>query len=216
MSENLNRKNDQSGAHLMTQKFDTALSLALQAHAGQIRKGTENALGLPLPYITHPVAVATLVQRYGGNEDQVIAALLHDVLEDGGTKWADPIRDAFGGKVLELVQFCTDGLPDALGQRSPWRDRKERYLAHLRAAEGEGVLVSACDKLANLQAILLDLTEIGESVWARFSGGKGGSLWYYTELVEAFGGRLPAALDVALRRDLAAVLQLAEAKNQVV
>ncbi len=66
----------------MTQKFDTALSLALEAHAGQIRKGTENALGLPLPYITHPVAVATLVQRYGGNEDQVIAALLHDVLED--------------------------------------------------------------------------------------------------------------------------------------
>lgn len=132
----------------MTQKFDTALSLALEAHAGQIRKGTENALGLPLPYITHPVAVATLVQRYGGNEDQVIAALLHDVLEDGGPQWADPIRDAFGGQVLDLVQFCTDGLPDAQGQKSPWRERKERYLAHLRAAEGDGVLVSACDKLA--------------------------------------------------------------------
>ena len=78
------------------------------------------------------------------------------------------------------------------------------------------MLVSACDKLANLQAILLDLTEIGESVWTRFTGGKDGSLWYYTELVEAFGGRVPAALDVALRRNLAAVLQLAEAKNQVV
>ena len=102
----------------MTQKFDTALSLALEAHAGQIRKGTENALGLPLPYITHPVAVATLVQRYGGNEDQVIAALLHDVLEDGGPQWADSIRDAFGGQVLDLVQFCTDGLPDAHGQKS--------------------------------------------------------------------------------------------------
>ena len=196
----------------MTQKFDTALSLALEAHAGQIRKGTENALGLPLPYITHPVAVATLVQRYGGKEDQVIAALLHDVLEDGGPQWADPIRDAFGGQVLDLVQFCTDGLPDAQGQKSPWRERKELYLAHLRAAEGEGVLVSACDKLANLQAILLDLTEIGESVWTRFTGGKDGSLWYYVELVEAFGGRVPAALEVALRRDLAAVLELASAR----
>lgn len=108
----------------MTQKFDTALSLALEAHSGQIRKGTENALGLPLPYITHPVAVATLAQRYGGNEDQVIAALLHDVLEDGGPQWADPIRDAFGGQVLDLVRFCTDGLPDAQGQKSPWRERR--------------------------------------------------------------------------------------------
>ena len=85
----------------MTPKFDTALSLALEAHAGQIRKGTENALGLPLPYITHPVAVATLVQRYGGNEDQVIAALLHDVLEDGGPQWAEPIRDVSVGEILE-------------------------------------------------------------------------------------------------------------------
>ena len=113
------------------------------------------------------------------------------------------------------MQFCIDGLPDAQGQKSPWRERKERYLAHLYAAEGDGVLVSACDKLANLQAILLDLTEIGESVWARFTGGKDGSLWYYIELVEAFGGRVPAALEAALRRDLAAVLELAEAKSRV-
>lgn len=68
-------------------------------------------------------------------------------------------------------------------------------------ARGRGLRVSACDKRANLQAILLDLTEIGESVWTRFTGGKDGSLWYYTELVEAFGGRVPAALEVALRRD---------------
>ena len=105
------------------------------------------------------------------------------------------------------MRVNTDGLPDAQGQKSPWRERKERYLAHLRAAEGDGVLVSACDKLANLQAILLDLTEIGESVWTRFTGGKDGSLWYYAELIDAFGGRVPVALEVALRRDLAAVLE---------
>ena len=185
--------------------FNAALALAAEAHRGQIRKGTANALGLPLPYITHPVAVATLVQRYGGNEEQILAALLHDVLEDGGPVWREPIRAAFGDGVLALVEFCTDGVPDAAGHKPPWRGRKEAYLAHLRAATGPGLLVSACDKLTNLQAILLDLTEIGESVWDRFTAGKQGSLWYYASLVEAFASRVPPPLELALQRDLAAV-----------
>ncbi len=189
----------------MTDRFNRALQLAIEAHAGQVRKGTENAAGLALPYITHPVAVAALVQRYGGTEDQVIAALLHDVLEDGGPQWAEPIREAFGAEVLELVEFCTDGLPDEAGRKPPWRERKEAYVAHLREAEGPGVLVSACDKLANLQAILLDLTEVGEAVWGRFTGKKDGTLWYYGALVEAFAGRVPVPLEQALRRDLAEV-----------
>ena len=195
----------------MTDRFNRALQLAIEAHAGQVRKGTENAAGLALPYITHPVAVAALVQRYGGTEDQVIAALLHDVLEDGGPQWAEPIREAFGADVLELVEFCTDGLPDETGRKPPWRERKEAYVAHLREAEGPGLLVSACDKLANLQAIMLDLTEVGEAVWGRFTGGKDGSLWYYGALVEAFAGRVPVALKLALERDLAAMLNAAAA-----
>lgn len=190
----------------MTDRFNRALQLAIEAHSGQVRKGTENAAGLALPYITHPVAVAALVQRYGGTEDQVIAALLHDVLEDGGPQWARPIREAFGAEVLELVEFCTDGLPDETGRKPPWRERKEAYVAHLREADGPGLLVSACDKLANLQAILLDLTEVGEAVWARFTGKKDGTLWYYGALVEAFAGRVPATLEQALRRDCAAVM----------
>ena len=195
----------------MTDRFNRALQLAIEAHAGQVRKGTENAVGLALPYITHPVAVAALVQRYGGTEDQVIAALLHDVLEDGGPQWARPIREAFGANVLELVEFCTDGLPDETGRKPPWRERKEAYLEHLREADGPGLLVSASDKLANLQAILLDLTEVGESVWERFTGKKAGTLWYYGALVEAFAGRVPVALKLALERDLAAMLNAAAA-----
>lgn len=190
----------------MTDRFNRALQLAIEAHADQVRKGTENAAGLALPYITHPVAVAALVQRYGGTENQVIAALLHDVLEDGGPQWARPIREAFGAEVLELVEFCTDGLPDESGRKPPWRERKEAYLEHLREADGPGLLVSACDKLANLQAILLDLTEVGDAVWARFTGKKDGTLWYYSALVDAFAGRVPAALEQALRRDCAAVM----------
>jgi (p)ppGpp synthase/HD superfamily hydrolase len=195
----------------MTDRFNRALQLAIEAHAGQVRKGTENTAGLALPYITHPVAVAALVQRYGGTEDQVIAALLHDVLEDGGPQWARPIREAFGANVLELVEFCTDGLPDETGRKPPWRERKEAYLEHLREADGPGLLVSASDKLANLQAILLDLTEVGESVWERFTGKKAGTLWYYGALVEAFAGRVPVALKLALERDLAAMLNAAAA-----
>ena len=193
--------------------FNAALAMAAEAHRGQIRKGTHNALGLPLPYITHPVAVATLVQRYGGSEEQILAALLHDVLEDGGPTWREPIRAAFGDGVLALVEFCTDGVPDAAGHKPPWRGRKEAYLAHLRTATGPGLLVSACDKLTNLQAILLDLTEIGEAVWARFTGGKTGSLWYYAELVAAFAGRVPLPLEQALRRDLAAVHAITDAST---
>jgi (p)ppGpp synthase/HD superfamily hydrolase len=190
----------------MTHRFTKAITLAAEAHEGQIRKGTENALGLALPYITHPVEVAALIQRYGGNEDQVIGGLLHDVLEDGGPQWVKPIRDAFGDNVLALVEFCTDGLPDAAGRKSPWRERKEAYIVHLQSVSGDGVLVSACDKLANLHAILLDLTETGEGVWLRFTGKKDGSLWYYRELIEAFAGRIPELLEKALRRDYQQVI----------
>ncbi len=100
---------------------------------------------------------------------------------------------------------ATAGVPDATGLKPPWRARKEAYLAHLRAATGPGLLVSACDKLTNLQAILLDLTEIGEAVWERFTAGKEGSLWYYASLVNAFAGRVPLPLERALHRDWAAV-----------
>lgn len=190
-------------------RFEAALCLAAQAHRGQVRKGTANASGLALPYITHPVAVATLVQRHGGDAEQIIAALLHDVLEDGGAHWAEPIAAGFGPEVLALVRFCTDGVPDAAGHKAPWRVRKEAYLAHLARATGPGLLVSACDKLANLQAIHLDRLECGAVVWSRFSAGRAGTLWYYGALVETFVGRVPTALDQALSREWQAVEALA-------
>ena len=190
-------------------RFEAALCLAAQAHRGQSRKGTANASGLALPYITHPVAVATLVQRHGGDAEQIIAALLHDVLEDGGPRWAEPIAAQFGPEVLALVRFCTDGVPDDSGHKAPWRERKEAYLAHLAQATGPGLLVSACDKLANLQAIHLDRVECGAMVWSRFSAGFEGTLWYYEALVATFAGRVPAALEQALNREWQAVEALA-------
>lgn len=184
----------------MSERFNRALQLALFVHSGQIRKQTHNAHQIPLPYITHPVSVAALVQRYDGTEDQIIGGLLHDVLEDGGAQWEGPIRSEFGDGVLQIVQFCTDGIPDASGKKAPWGERKQKYLEHLRQTDGPGLLVSACDKLANLEAIVLDLIEHGESVWGRFTATREQSIWYYSELVRAFKGRVPSPLDEALER----------------
>ncbi len=178
----------------MTPRFTKAISLAAEAHEGQERKGTG------MPYITHPVAVAALVARYGGDEDQQIGALLHDVLEDAGEDWAPRIA-AFGERVLAIVRACTDGTPDAVtGEKAPWRERKEAYLAHLAETPDDALLVSACDKLHNIQAIHLDLTEIGMAVFDRFSADKDSVLWYYRSLAEIFVERKMAPA-IAIQRE---------------
>jgi (p)ppGpp synthase/HD superfamily hydrolase len=178
----------------MTPRFTKAISLAAEAHEGQERKGTG------IPYITHPVAVAALVARYGGDEDQQIGALLHDVLEDAGEDWTPRIAE-FGERVLSIVRACTDGTPDALtGQKAPWRERKEAYLAHLSDTPDDALLVSACDKLHNIQAIYLDLTEVGPAVFDRFTASRDETLWYYRSLAEIFSERKIAPVGAILRQ----------------
>lgn len=167
----------------MTPRFTDALNLAARAHEGQSRKGT------PVPYITHPVAVAGLVAQYGGDEDQQIGGLLHDVLEDGGPQYATEILNRFGPRVLLIVQGCTDGTPDSRGQKAPWAERKQAYLAHLRTAPDDVLLVSGCDKLSNARAILDDLLTVGPAVFDRFTAKKSGTIWYYTELATVFAER---------------------------
>jgi (p)ppGpp synthase/HD superfamily hydrolase len=177
----------------MTPRFTKAISLAAEAHEGQERKGTG------MPYITHPVAVSALVARYGGDEDQQIGALLHDVLEDAGEDWAPRIAE-FGERVLAIVRACTDGTPDAVtGVKAPWRERKEAYLAHLAETPDDALLVSACDKLHNIQAIHLDLTEIGIAVFDRFSADRDSVLWYYRTLAEIFAERKMAPANAIQR-----------------
>ena len=185
----------------MISRYTRALWLATEAHEGQFRKGT------PIPYITHPVAVAGLIAKYSGDEDQQIAGLLHDVLEDAGPEW-EPLVAAFGPRVLSIVHACTDGVPDLeTGKKAPWKERKESYLAHLRDEPDEALLVSACDKLHNLESILLDLTEIGPLVFTRFSADQKQVLWYYASLIEVFEekGVAPAT---ALRRTYTQIQEL--------
>lgn len=183
----------------MTPRYTQALLLAAAAHEGQRRKGTG------IPYITHPVAVAGLVARYGGDEDQQIAGLLHDVLEDAGPAWR-PAIDEFGPRVLAIVEACTDGTPDpATGRKAPWQARNAAYLAHLAKTPEDALLVSACDKLHNAESILLDLTETGPGVFDRFSASREQTLWYYRELARLFTER-HAAPAPALARTVAAIV----------
>ncbi|MBK7841869.1 MAG: HD domain-containing protein [Candidatus Obscuribacter sp.] len=169
-------------------KLSEAFGLAVKLHHGQTRKGTA------IPYTSHLMSVSALVLEHGGDEDQAIAGLLHDALEDCGPEHAQTIKDRFGDRVLRIVESCTDGVPDGNGHKPDWRARKEAYIAHLKDGPEESLLVSACDKLHNARAILMDLRTIGPAVFQRFKAGKDGTIWYYSCLSTIFLDRIPGAL----------------------
>jgi len=162
----------------LTRRFEEALVYATEVHRGQSRKGTA------VPYVSHLLGVCSLVLEDGGGEDEAIAALLHDAVEDGGGRpRLDDIRWRFGDRVAEIVWACsdTDETP-----KPPWKERKTRYIAHLREAGPDARRVSCADKLHNARSILRDYRVLGERVWDRFSASAEDNLWYYRELVEAF------------------------------
>ena len=162
----------------LSEKFEEALVYASVVHGGQVRKATG------IPYIAHLLGVASIAFEYGADEDEAIGALLHDAAEDaGGAGRVDDIRVRFGEKVAMIVEGCTDTLETP---QPPWRERKEKYLAHLKETDASTRLVSAADKLFNTRSILRELQQRGDAVWARFSGGKKDRLWYYRALVTAF------------------------------
>lgn len=163
----------------LTPRFADALTYAERVHAGQRRKGTS------IPYIAHPLGVASIALEHGANEDEAIAALLHDAIEDSADPLAvkDEIRRRFGAAVAAIVEGCSDSEAQP---KPPWRERKERYLAHLREASPSTRLVSAADKLHNARAILADHRQVGEALWDRFNPKKDGTLWYYRALATAF------------------------------
>jgi (p)ppGpp synthase/HD superfamily hydrolase len=185
----------------LTNRFEEALVLAAQFHARQLRKGT------PIPYISHLLAVTSLVLENGGNEDETIAALLHDAVEDqGGADARETIRHLFGDNVTAIVDGCsdTDQIP-----KPPWRERKERYIAHLRTASSSVRLVSAADKLHNVRSVLADYRILGEALWSRFNGGKAGTLWYYRAVTDTLREVAPSPLIDELDRALTELERLA-------
>lgn len=187
---------------LLTERFTLALTFATQLHANQVRKGSG------VPYIAHLLGVASIALEYGANEDEAIAALLHDAIEDqGGVATREEIRRRFGDVVTAIVEGCTDAQTTP---KPPWRDRKEIYLAHLPTASESVLLVSAADKLYNARSILKDYRLLGEELWQRFKGGRDGTLWYYRALADAFKRYYSSPLVEELAKVIAEIEMLSE------
>ena len=145
---------------------------AMRLHAGQIRKGPGN-----VPYCAHLWAVAAMVAEYGGSDDAIIAALLHDAAEDqGGQDTLEQIRTEFGDVVADHITALSDTLESP---KPPWRERKLRYLQVLRVAPPETRLIAAADKIHNMRAVLRGLQKEGSRFWESFRGRQDGTLWYY-------------------------------------
>ena len=173
-----------------TDRISAAFALAALVHEKQTRKSTN------IPYISHPMAVAAQVAVWGGSEDQFIAALLHDVVEDGGAQYMPVIEEHFGKHVLDLVMACSDAAPQRGQPKGSWIERKEKYIANLRSAADEVLLISAADKWHNLASILADAKQLGEAVFDRFirqdferTDKKKMVLWYYKELLAVYRER---------------------------
>ena len=164
---------------ILTRRFTRALKYCFKLHREQLRKGSST------PYVAHLMSVCALVLEDGGNEDEAIAALLHDALEDQPQKTSRrTIARRFGKRVLELVTACSDTRPDYEGgEKEPWRPRKERYLEHLKAADPGALRIAVADKLHNARQVLADYRKERDALWSRFNAGKEDQLWFYRTLV---------------------------------
>lgn len=163
--------------------LERALRWAAVGHEGQLRKGS------PTPYITHPMAVAMILDRAGFPEDVLVAGLLHDLVEDTDVT-LDDVRDRFGDAVAEAVAGCTEVKRDAGGAKRPWADRKRDHVAALASASDSIKAVTLADKLHNLACIALDL-EDGRPVWSTFGAPRADVLAYYRTILAACGSGEP-------------------------
>jgi GTP pyrophosphokinase len=190
-----------------TARLTEGVAFALGAHDGQVRKGTET------PYISHPLGVASLVMEAGGSEDEVIAALLHDAVEDGGEELVEPIRERFGETVLDIVLACSDAVVPKGADKPDWWVRKRAYIERVPEESAGTVLVTTADKLHNARTIAMDLRAIGEQVFDRFTEGKDGALWYHRAITDAIARNphVPRGLLADLRRTVEEIERLAGA-----
>jgi GTP pyrophosphokinase len=162
----------------LSPRFTEALAFAARLHRDQVRKGPDH-----VPYVSHLLTVAGTVIEYGGTEDEAIAALLHDAIEDqGGAATREIIVRLFGEPVARIVDGCTDA---STVPKPPWHLRKQTYVERLREAPPSVLVVVLADKLSNVRSTLRDLRVTGPEIWNRFRGGREGSLWYYRSVLDS-------------------------------
>ncbi len=169
-----------------------AVAFALAAHGGQTRKGTQ------VPYVSHLLQVSGLVLEHGGDREQAVAALLHDVVEDTPATLAE-VAEEFGAGVAGIVADCTDTQADETPEhKRPWLARKQAYVARLRGVPGRSALVIGCDKLHNLRTLVADLEAEGPATLARFNAPPEQQRWLFGELQAALAGKIPPRLQAEL------------------
>lgn len=190
---------------ILTQRFEQALVYATRLHAQQTRKVTG------VPYISHLLSVTALVLEAGGNEDEAIAALLHDAVEDqGGAATRAEIYAQFGEQVVAIVDGCTecDILP-----KPPWKERKQRYLEQLRLGSPAVRRVALADKLHNARSLISDYRQQGDAIWLVFSAGREGTLWFYHSLIKLYRQSYSTPMLEELTRVIGELEQLAEVRS---
>ncbi|HTW13309.1 MAG TPA: HD domain-containing protein [Solirubrobacteraceae bacterium] len=193
----------------LTERFLAAVALADEVHGHDLRSGTE------IPYIAHLLVVTGLVIEDGGDEDEAIAALLHDSVEDGGGRpLLDRIRRTFGARVASLVENLSDSVD--IDPQESWIDRKVRYLERLEGCEDEGVLrIALADKIHNARSIVRDYRAEGHSLWERFTQKTAQQqLWYYNQLVDIFSRKRPGSMAGDLCRSVVELAALVDADQE--
>ncbi len=166
------------GAARYSVRVDEALAFVADEFRQKTRKGTD------VPYLAHLLQVMVTVAEHGGDEEQLLAALLHDYLEDITDASAEVLERRFGARVRRLVEALSDSTSQP---KPPWEERKQAYLARLRTESPDVKLVSAADKLHNATSVRRDYIAVGEAVFDRFTATREQTLWYYREVVDALG-----------------------------
>ena len=188
---------------MLGRRFEEATVYATIIHGDQTRKRPDTATGPAVPYVAHLFGVASLVLEDGGGEDEAIAALLHDAVEDrGGLPRLADIRGRFGDRVADIVKACSDAAPEPGKKKADWWDRKRDYIRELDQLDSDiarAVLrVSMADKLYNLRATVRDARRAEDKnvFWALFKTGAAGQLWYYQTLTEVYRRRCPDSVQL--------------------
>jgi (p)ppGpp synthase/HD superfamily hydrolase len=192
----------------LTDRFFSAMAYATAAHKEQVRKSTDIA------YISHPFGVASLVIEAGGDEDQAIAGLLHDVAEDcGGEERLTEIAELFGDRVAQIVRGCSDSLVVDEEKKAPWKERKEAHIKHLKSADLDTLLVTAADKTHNARAIATDIQSIGNKVWDRFNSDKQSIVWYYNSIYQVLS---ESGVTASLLNPLRSAIAVMKSSNEFI
>ena len=187
--------------------FTDALDYARRWHVDQGRKGSD------VPYLSHLLEVAGLVLQFGGTQDQAIAGLLHDVVEDqGGMPRLEEIRAQFGEDIAAMVNALSDSISDDRADKAPWVDRKIEHIDHyaeVNMAGESSLLVAACDKLSNARSVVT-AAAAGHDVFSRFKGGRYGTAWYYRNMAASLLPGLEPDASAALERACRDVVEAAD------